>query len=87
MVGAKEIEVPLEELFGTKSLHEAYYFTPTPAPHLLDACRLWVIWYFVHLFNDLQSLLVHRTKQIRTKFLVHGLKLVIDFLQPNTTLD
>ena len=28
VVGAKEIEVPLEELFGTKSLHEAYYFTP-----------------------------------------------------------
>ena len=30
MVGAKEIEVPLEEFFGTKSLHEAYYSTPYP---------------------------------------------------------
>jgi len=28
MFVAKEIEVPLEELFGTKNLHEAYYFTP-----------------------------------------------------------
>jgi len=30
VVGAKEIEVPLEEFFGTKSLHEAYYSTPYP---------------------------------------------------------
>ena len=43
VVGAKEIEVPLEEFFGTKSLHEAYYSTPIPGTHLLNACRLKVI--------------------------------------------
>ena len=48
VVGAKEIEVPLEELFRTKSLHEVYYSTPTSGPHLLG-----VICYFVHSFNDL----------------------------------
>ena len=33
-------EVPLEELFETFSLYEAYNFTPTPGLHLLDACIL-----------------------------------------------
>ena len=35
-------EDPLDELFGTFSLQEAYNSTPTPGPHLLDACILGV---------------------------------------------
>jgi len=53
LIGAKESEVAPEELFGTKSLHEAYYSTSILGPHLLDACILGVIWYFVHSFDDL----------------------------------
>ena len=53
VLGTKTREDPLEELFETFSLYEAYYSTPTLSPHLLDACILGVIWYFVHSFNDL----------------------------------
>jgi len=53
VVEAKEIKVPHEEFFGTKSLMRPTIPPPTSDPHLFDVCRLGVIWYFVYLFNDL----------------------------------